>query len=635
MSQPPDLDILEIGDLTKDRFRGIFRLSYAGDAYIELQTSVQVCFLFPLCCKFLHALTVIWLWAQANPLSNSKPGLDILPSPSVLFAAQPLVVPMSLRLSDLKLKAIIVLVISRQKGITLVFKNDPLESVKVSSSFDSVGVIQGYIQRQIESQLREVFRSDLPSIIHRLSQRWLSETSSSSNAFNPKAKIHTQTAFEHPGSHAMLSRSLGGKPVKPRMQQRSASYPRLPSEVAEESVSESIATYDPTYGMRSGHSNEAAPQHKALVGHMNGLWSSTSTDRGLGHAVVEPRVDAEDAATSIAEADDDGWLSSPSSQSQWSAPTGDPSSPSYDSHLSGGRPRIFHSHSQASLPSRYPRSVSLDAASMNSARMSEPQTPRRGISRGNSSLAGRPSSSLYTSSPSSLFLSRPASSSFASLSSAPSAAGGLGPVPECDSVAEDDHPPEASTSSSPLREDPALPSSAPHRQPSPPPLLPAADSSMHARNLLFAEEDEDGDSQDRPRIQLTPARNDSCAHIRTLSNSFQTLSPFTLPLENFTARSVPRLQQINDRTSSSSPSSEKPARGRRRRVFRIGKAAADAAKAEQDKQQEARSQHGSARSAGSLHRRCSEWDAGSDSGSDWSDYFPRQSAARSSPQAIS
>ena len=39
---PPELEILEIGDLTTDRFRGIFRLTYAGDAFIELQTSVQV-----------------------------------------------------------------------------------------------------------------------------------------------------------------------------------------------------------------------------------------------------------------------------------------------------------------------------------------------------------------------------------------------------------------------------------------------------------------------------------------------------------------------------------------------------------------------------------------------------------------
>lgn len=42
-SQPPELEILEIGDLSTDRFRGIFRLTYTGDAYIVLQTKVQVC----------------------------------------------------------------------------------------------------------------------------------------------------------------------------------------------------------------------------------------------------------------------------------------------------------------------------------------------------------------------------------------------------------------------------------------------------------------------------------------------------------------------------------------------------------------------------------------------------------------
>lgn len=41
-AQPPDLEILEIGDLSTDRFRGIFRLTYSGDAYIVLQTKVQV-----------------------------------------------------------------------------------------------------------------------------------------------------------------------------------------------------------------------------------------------------------------------------------------------------------------------------------------------------------------------------------------------------------------------------------------------------------------------------------------------------------------------------------------------------------------------------------------------------------------
>lgn len=40
--KPPELEIRDIGDLTTDQFRGIFKLSYSGDAHIELRTKVQV-----------------------------------------------------------------------------------------------------------------------------------------------------------------------------------------------------------------------------------------------------------------------------------------------------------------------------------------------------------------------------------------------------------------------------------------------------------------------------------------------------------------------------------------------------------------------------------------------------------------
>jgi distribution and morphology protein 34 len=40
--QPPELEIRDIGDLTTEQFRGIFRLTYSGDAYIVLRTKVQV-----------------------------------------------------------------------------------------------------------------------------------------------------------------------------------------------------------------------------------------------------------------------------------------------------------------------------------------------------------------------------------------------------------------------------------------------------------------------------------------------------------------------------------------------------------------------------------------------------------------
>ena len=62
---------------------------------------------------------------------------------------------------------------SKQKGLTLVFRNDPLESLKVSSTFDSIQFVRDYLQRTIEAKLRDLMMDELPAIIHRLSlQLW-------------------------------------------------------------------------------------------------------------------------------------------------------------------------------------------------------------------------------------------------------------------------------------------------------------------------------------------------------------------------------------------------------------------------------------------------------------------------------
>ena len=111
---------------------------------------------------------------QANPLNHKQPDIHLMAgSRGMLAAKDPLVVPMLLRLSHFRLSSYVVLVVSKQKGITLVFKTDPLQHVDINSTFDSIAVIQNFIQREIEGQLRQMFREDLPGIIHRLSQQWV------------------------------------------------------------------------------------------------------------------------------------------------------------------------------------------------------------------------------------------------------------------------------------------------------------------------------------------------------------------------------------------------------------------------------------------------------------------------------
>ncbi len=51
------------------------------------------------------------------------------------------------------------------------FRNDPLESLKVSSTFDAIPFVRDYLQKEIEGQLRTLLMDELPLIIHRLSLR--------------------------------------------------------------------------------------------------------------------------------------------------------------------------------------------------------------------------------------------------------------------------------------------------------------------------------------------------------------------------------------------------------------------------------------------------------------------------------
>ncbi|KAK5008326.1 hypothetical protein LTR28_004135 [Elasticomyces elasticus] len=150
-SVPPSLEILEIGDLAEDRFRGIFKMSYSGDAFLVLKTKVQV-----------------------NPLRTmmeGRGGVRSWTEPGWVAAGGGLTIPISITLSQIRLSGFVILVFSRQKGITLVFRNDPLEGLKVSSTFDSIGFVREYLQMEIEKQLRVLFMEDLPAIIHRLSLR--------------------------------------------------------------------------------------------------------------------------------------------------------------------------------------------------------------------------------------------------------------------------------------------------------------------------------------------------------------------------------------------------------------------------------------------------------------------------------
>jgi len=361
------LTLLEIGDLSLDRFRGILRLGYQGDAWLEVRCRVQ-----------------------ANPLSHNP---NLLPSSTLplltpLLASQPLLVPMTLRLSRLHLRAILILVISASKGITLVFKNDPLQNVDVSSTFDSVEVIRGYLQQEIEGQLREMFREDLPGIIHRLSQRWFTGTGMGGKVELPyKDPEYAPSASGQDEDEADLNEdtpppynsSPSNANLTPRRRaiQKAARERRLSTAASESPTSytvfHDIEDYDPTYGLRP----EGLPTHSGYEA-FGRLWEKAreGEGRGLGGLMAPSHLgdvnehrgdvsdsvwdDAETRSFNMVEIEDSlrpmdpGQLSRPTSGQRSVTDVDDSVEWETFPAVGGGlvtRPRVYHSQSQIRAPS--------------------------------------------------------------------------------------------------------------------------------------------------------------------------------------------------------------------------------------------------------------------------------------------
>lgn len=578
-----------------------------------------------------------------------RPSVDILGTPRILFAAAPLIVPMTLRLSSLSLRAIVVLVVSRQKGITLVFKNDPLEAVQVSSSFDGVESVAGYIQREIEGQLREAFRSDLPGIIHRLSQKWLSgevkNATGGKTKFAGDAKIKTKTAYVDGYGRRMKGRGMMSKmsnlslapesisvgsdygetvnsmysPSTARSSIRRSKSPappiRMISEEASQSVPDAIESYDPTYGLRP----EAIPSHAGFSAYERVLRQGNS-GRGLGDILGPEREDDEYEDDYRSDQHYDRSHYSFDLSEDRSRISGLETIPA----VGGGtitRPRTFHTQSQIRPQSWCGNDAASgvfsprrgDDASATGRRYAEmmgrngngndrsrdgsgSSTPRHPALSRSESLPSqqrqRRTQHRHTMSSSTSFSPdiRPRFSSTlaSSYSSPPSSTTARDPEPDSDSDSEDQ----------------ALPP----KRPDPIELLSRSPSSI--LNTSFDE--------DLP-ITINSAQNESCAHLTTLTHSNQTLSPFTRDHEHFTARSSPFvISRIGTARGgggggfaslSSDNDASKPVKGKRKRLHRIGAAKLPLPVLVATK------------SVPGTPRRTSDYSL-SDRGSDYSDYFP-------------
>jgi len=155
-TKAPELEVMEIGDLSEEKFKGIFKITYQGDAYIVIRATVQI-----------------------NPLVIPETPITLSMGSGVIAADQPLPIPVKLRISNLKLSGIAALGFSN-KGITFCFKNDPLEDINVSSTFDRIQAIKKLIERIIKTQISAFLLEDVPELIHNFSKGNNQSTSNNS-----------------------------------------------------------------------------------------------------------------------------------------------------------------------------------------------------------------------------------------------------------------------------------------------------------------------------------------------------------------------------------------------------------------------------------------------------------------------
>ena len=212
-------------------------------------------------------------------------------SRGMLAAKEPLVVPMLLRLSHFRLSSYVVLVVSKQKGITLVFKTDPLQHVDINSTFDSIAVIQNFIQREIEGQLRQMFREDLPGIIHRLSQQWVKakvEAPYLNKRPPPPTTRHTASSSVDVSDIGLRRSPLNFSQRPPSTSGSSSTRhsTRKPSISHSETPSPSLSSshpdlenFDPTYGLRP----EGVPSKSGF----KGFGSLFTPNKGLADLAEE------------------------------------------------------------------------------------------------------------------------------------------------------------------------------------------------------------------------------------------------------------------------------------------------------------------------------------------------------------
>lgn len=203
-TKAPELEFLEISELNLETARATLRLAYDGDARMTIQLQVQ-----------------------ANPLHFLTGQDDLVPG-RVVAAGDSFIVPMELTISKLRLNTIIVLNVNRLQGVTVTFRNDPLECMEVSSSFD--GIAKGFIQEELERRVREALRTTVPQIVHEQTKKLFEEARRTSISEVPGRSSRRRSSAT---SNGPIRIRTGPRPTSPTILDSIPESPHTHSDIFE------------------------------------------------------------------------------------------------------------------------------------------------------------------------------------------------------------------------------------------------------------------------------------------------------------------------------------------------------------------------------------------------------------------
>ncbi|GJJ07279.1 hypothetical protein Clacol_001479 [Clathrus columnatus] len=553
-SQPPELDIREIGELTLEQFRGIFRLSYAGDAHIVLRTKVQVIRkLLPRDALLLMAIfsflqgeslksqknghpRLKWIWGNAcSPSTTSCPHASTFVSFHIEWICGP-------------------------------------SRIKTKGTFDSIAVIQKYIQREIEGQLREMFREDLPGIIHRLSQRWIAGRTRIDTPYLTKQRIKIVSEHADASSYPFLvdERILPSYPSNSSTSHTaselsSRSLDKQDQDSSRTDFTTSVNDYpvtfphledsDVPYGLRL----DDLPSRSSYSGFKK-LFAPSKGLRDLTEESNEDGVEWQESST-LEALDTVSWDETSSLRS--STPSEDIAEFETLPAIGGGmvtRPRIYYSQS-----GRLSHSASTSRGSPRTGRGTLPPSLSRNAEAtfpGNNTIRPQGAGSLLNTEPADVlaqkrkdFLDKFARLHFNASSENVSASGsemydGRSTYTDIASpieLQEDSHYHKLNLLQNPT-------------------IRPRSFSTSTRRSdninvgsppKFISITDNDG----KNHIVLRPGMSGSISHLSSLSHSNHTMSPFTRSFEHFTVRSVPHKPPHS--------TTGQPMKARRRRIYRL------------------------------------------------------------------